>query len=387
MKMHMDVTGVPEIAAAELAAALDAGDRIQLLDIRSPAKVSGGRIITMHEEDFHNIPGSSLLSVRTLAEIPVNLTTPTVVVCSHGNDSKIVTALLNGLGARVKSLAGGMSAWMMVSRPRHLDPPVSLDQFVQFDRPGKGALSYVLISSGDAVIVDPAREFRSSLAFIEGAGARLVAVADTHVHADYISGAGRLSREVRVPYYLHPADAVYPYDDTPGTLDISPLRDGMEISFGRCKMTAVHTPGHSPGSVSFLIDRRAALTGDFLFIASVGRPDLAAKTEAWSALLWQSIQKAKRDWPHDIMIYPAHYGTQAERRADLSIGAPLADLLGRNASLGKTSETEFMSWVRQQETTFPDAYRKIKAVNVGLSAVGEDEADELEFGKNECAIG
>jgi glyoxylase-like metal-dependent hydrolase (beta-lactamase superfamily II) len=206
------------------------------------------------------------------------------------------------------------------------------------------------------------------------------------VHADYISGAERLSREARVPYYLHPADAVYPYDDTQGKLDISPLRDGMEISFGRCKMTAVHTPGHSPGSVSFLIDRRAALTGDFLFVASVGRPDLAAKTEAWSALLWQSIQKAKREWPTDILVYPAHYASQAERRADLTIGAPLAELLRRNESLGKASETEFMNWVRQRETTFPDAYRKIKAGNVGLSAVGNEEANELEFGKNECAI-
>jgi glyoxylase-like metal-dependent hydrolase (beta-lactamase superfamily II) len=207
------------------------------------------------------------------------------------------------------------------------------------------------------------------------------------VHADYISGAAALSRALGVPYYLHPADAVYPYDNTPGRVAIVPLADDARIAVGRSRVRAAHTPGHTEGGVTFIVDERAALTGDFLFVASIGRPDLAGKTAEWTVTLWKSVERAKREWPREMMIYPAHYGSAAERNVDLSVGMPFGRLLAENRSLGHETLDSFAAWVAGATSSFPDAYRTIKAVNVGLVDVTPIEAEELEMGRNECALG
>jgi glyoxylase-like metal-dependent hydrolase (beta-lactamase superfamily II) len=279
-----------------------------------------------------------------------------------------------------------MAAWMMLSVPRELNPPPSAQHLVQLDRVGKGALSYLLISNGQAIVIDPPRDFSPHLAFIENAKAHLVGVADTHVHADYISGGARLSGEYGVPYYLHPGDTVYPYDGTPGRIRVHEVRDGMNIPVGACAISVVHTPGHSPGSVTYVADHHSAFTGDFLFISSLGRPDLAEKTEEWSLLLWNSLQEVKRRWPPDLLIYPAHYASEGERRDDRTIGAALGEVVRHNAPLQKAAWPEFAGWIRRHQGTVPDAYKSIKAINVGLLSVDDREADHLELGRHECAI-
>ncbi len=243
------------------------------------------------------------------------------------------------------------------------------------------------MSDGEAFIIDPSRNTRPYLDCIEQAGARPVAVADTHVHADYISGGPAISREYGIPYFLHPADAVYPYDGTPGRLEITPAHDGTVLNAGRCSISVQTTPGHSPGSVTYLVGGDAAFTGDFLFLLSVGRPDLAGKTEAWAPHLWESLQRVIGTWPPRCMIYPAHYGGDEQRLANRAVGAALAELFQQNASLQKMSKSEFVDWVKRMDVPFPAAYRTIKAINIGLSTAEEFEADVLEFGKNECALG
>ncbi len=151
-------------------------------------------------------------------------------------------------------------------------------------------------------------------------------------------------------------------------------------------MRVAHTPGHTEGSVTFLVDDRAAFTGDFIFVASIGRPDLAGKTEAWTAQLWDSLTVAKDTWPGELVVYPAHYATEDEHNQDRSVGRPLGELLGANEALAIDDYEAFAAWVRSKTGSFPDAYRKIKAVNVGLVQVSGLEAEELEVGRNECAL-
>ncbi len=378
---------VPEITPSELIHALEADEPLQILDIRARRGQAASSAGSLPEKKVLNIVGSELLRYSSLASANIDPATPIVVMCAHGNDSKIAAAYLNHLGARARSLKGGMAAWMMLSVPRVLPAPQSSDRLVQFDRVGKESLSYLLISSGEAMIIDPPRALDIHLQAIEEAGAKLTAVADTHAHADYISGAPRIAHERGIPYFLHPADSVYPYDDTPGTLEIHPVADGMTIHIGRCTVVAHHTPGHSPGSVTYLIEGDAAFTGDFLFVTSIGRPDLADKTEEWSAHLWRSIQTVKRTWPQNLMIYPAHYTAGTPRLPGGGIGDSFGHLVRSNPSLAFTDESGFQQWISDNATAAPAAYRTIKGINVGLIAVDDWEAETLEYGKNECAIG
>jgi len=383
----MNPASVPEISPLEFIRALRAGEALQVVDVRLPERVAAGRIDIVPDGMFHTIVGSRLRERTNLAGSGIDPAIPVVVVCGHGNDSRVLAAHLNRIGANARSLSGGMAAWMNLTIPRRLGAPEGVDRLIQFDRVGKGSLGYLLISSGEAMIIDPPKDPGPFLDAAEKSGGNLVAVADTHVHADYISGAPLISRERGIPYFLHPADNVYPFDDSPGRLDIRPIHDGMSIPVGRCSVRVEHTPGHSPGSVTYRIGNDAAFTGDFLFITSIGRPDIAERTEEWSGLLWKSIQSVRNEWPPDLIIYPAHYSSEGEREKEGGVWARFGDLPPRNLSLRIPDERAFRDWIRRNAASVPVAYRKIKGINVGLLSAGERESEELESGKNECGIG
>ncbi len=376
-----------EVSARELARALEAGEPLQVLDVRAPERVAAGSIGPLPDGRFHAVPGSRVLASDDPAALGLAPGVPVVVACGHGNSSRRVVAHLEALGCAARSLRGGMAAWMALLVPRELEAPPGLDRLLQIDRPGKGALGYLLVSDGQALAVDPPRDASVHLDAAHDADARLIGVLDTHVHADYVSGGPRLARLLGVPYHLHPADAVYPYDGTPGRVAIRPLEDGDTLAVGRCRLRVQHTPGHTEGSVCLLAGDDLALTGDLIFVASVGRPDLAGKTREWTAALWESLAAAKREWSPGALVLPAHYADESERRADRTVAAPFGELLVRNAGLAFEEREAFARWVEERAGEFPAAYRRIKAVNVGLAEVDEREAEELEVGRNECALG
>ncbi len=308
------------------------------------------------------------------------------VVCAHGNSSRQVTTYLNQLGFQARSVAGGMARWNRTVVVRELAPPPGFDRLLQLDRVAKGSLGYVVIAGGEALLVDPPREARAYLDAVERAGARVAGVADTHAHADYLSGGPALSRALGVPYHLHPADAVDPYEDRPARLAFTPLADRQALAIGGARLEVVHTPGHTAGSVCFRLGDAAVLTGDLLFVGSIGRPDLAGKTAEWTDLLWRSLQRALAEWPEEILVLPGHYCDAAERRADLAVAGNLGALRRGNPGLAFVAPAEFGAWVAARCVSFPEAYRRIKAANLGLERIDDDEAEELEGGKSQCAL-
>ena len=271
-------------------------------------------------------------------------------------------------------------------QPREVSPPEGLDRLVQFDRFGKGALGYLLVRGGEALVIDAPRDFAPFLDAASEAGARILAVADTHAHADYISGGCALAAACGAPYYLHPADAVYPYDGTPGKIPFTPLAEERVLRVGDGDVAVTETPGHTEGSVTFRVGD-AAFTGDFLFVRSVGRPDLGGKVEEWTGVLWRSLERARAAWPPDTRVFPAHYSSESERGPGRVVGATLAGLAGINEPFGLRDEEGFRAWIRARAGSFPETYKRIKAINVGLLDVSSEEAVELEVGRNECALG
>lgn len=376
---------IPEIAPAELAARLDRGEPLQVVDVRAPDRVERGHIELGGAIAFHNVPNSRLLGQSSPYDMGLDPSRPIAVVCGHGNSSRTAAAHLRALGLEAYSVRGGMAAWETVYVPRALAPTASLDRVVQLDRVGKGALSYVLVSDGEAVVVDPGRHVEPYEATL--ADAELVAVVDTHMHADYLSGARAIAARWGVPYYVHPQDAESPYDGTPGRLTFTPLQEATTIAFGRATLRAMHTPGHTLGSVTLLSQDGLALSGDFVFVQSLGRPDLGGQAAEWSRLLWQSIERARREWPADVLVLPAHYASELERRPDRTIAARWDAISSTNSGLAARDEASFLRWVTDQARTPPEVYRTIKLGNLGLATLSDDDAETLESGPNLCAVG
>jgi glyoxylase-like metal-dependent hydrolase (beta-lactamase superfamily II) len=172
-----------------------------------------------------------------------------------------------------------------------------------------GCASYLLGCGtlGKCAVVDPrADDVDSYAAFARAKKMQITQVIDTHVHADHRSGGVELARKVGAAYRLHEsADVSVPF---------TPMRDDEEIELGNTRLRVLHTPGHSPDSVSLLVTdlKRGpepwfVLTGDTLFVGAVGRPDLPGRARENAAQLYTSIHEKLLTLPDDLEVYPGHF--------------------------------------------------------------------------------
>jgi len=377
---------LPQISPDELAHRLDRGEPLQLLDIRASERVAQGAVSLGPTLDFRAFPASQLYALPHLDPLALDPRRPVAVVCGHGNSSGQATLFLRAQGFDAYSVAGGMAAWETVYLPRFLSPTPSVQRVVQVDRVGKGALSYVLVSDGDAVVVDPGRHVERYDELLRELDATPAAVVDTHMHADYLSGARAAAARWHVPYFLHPDDARSPYDGSEGRFTYQPITHGDTIAVGRATLRVEHVPGHTLGSIALLADDALALTGDFLFVQSMGRPDLGGQRDAWARLQWHSLARVRNAWPGDQLVLPAHYAGEPERRADRAVAARLDVITATNAAVAIREEAAFFRWVADNTPAPPETYRTIKLANLGLVDVSEADAETLEFGPNQCAV-
>jgi glyoxylase-like metal-dependent hydrolase (beta-lactamase superfamily II) len=172
-----------------------------------------------------------------------------------------------------------------------------------------GCASYLLGCGGlgTCAVVDPrADDLDSYIAFARAKNMRIAQVIDTHVHADHRSGGVDLAHQTGAAYRLHESADVH--------VPFAPMSDGEEIELGNTRVRVIHTPGHSPESVSLLVtdlkrgtDPWFVLTGDTLFVGAVGRPDLPGRARENAAQLYASIHDKLLTLPDDLEIYPGHF--------------------------------------------------------------------------------
>jgi len=171
--------------------------------------------------------------------------------------------------------------------------------FKQFVDADLGCASYLIgdEEAGVAVVVDPSYAIEQYLEEADRDGVRLVAVLETHTHADHLSGHGRLALEHGLTVHIHPIAAVaYPSE---------PLADGEELEFGSVRVRVLHTPGHRPEHCCFLVDERILLTGDSLFVGDAARPDLAVAAREGARDLFYSLHRLA-ELPDAVSVYPGH---------------------------------------------------------------------------------
>ena len=309
-----------------------------------------------------------------------------VAVCATGGTSEIVAAGLRSLGYDAVSLAGGMRAWGEWYDVRTVVDEPALG-VIQIARPARGCLSWIVVSHGEALVVDPLRRIEPYRDVTQQHGARIVAVVDTHAHADHISGGRALATAAGAPYWLHPYDAIHPLDALPGSLAYEPLRDRARIHCGVCAIEVLHVPGHTLGAVALLLDGRILLAGDTLFVRSIARPDLGGRAEAWTPLHHASLRRLL-DLPGDTLVLPGHFSSSDEADASAAYVARIAELRDENdgarRALGELDA--FAAYILASLPTFPESYVEIKRVNLGLAFPDAEKAAELELGKNVCAL-
>jgi glyoxylase-like metal-dependent hydrolase (beta-lactamase superfamily II) len=373
---------IEEITPDELYRDIRRGNPPFILDVRNEDEVANWRIEGLPPSSLLNIPYFVFLEDEEgcLAKVP--RTRDVVVVCAKGGSSGFVASILAQHGIRGRNLQGGMLAWGDLHVTTHVassrDSAVSL---LQINRVGKRCLSYIIVSDGEVLAIDPSRYVDCYTSLVQEQRAQLTRIIDTHLHADHLSGGPVLARSLGIPYHIRLDDAAgaqFPYYS---------LEDGARLALGSSvvEIIAIHTPGHTPGSTSLLVNDKYLLTGDTLFVSSIGRPDLGDKAEEWAQLLYRTLFDRIAPLPDDVLILPAHYSGVAEIGHDGIVATTLGEARLKNPVFQSRTEPEFLEYVLGHLPAQPPVYHEIRRANLGHIVFDAEHAIEVELGPNQCA--
>ena len=375
MSSTIEVIERTDIEVGELRDRLERHDPITILDVRSRA-----------DRDEWWIPGSVHVDVfqalkagdsHALDHVNLSPESEVVTVCGVGKAARFGADQLRARGIPARVLVGGMKAWSLAWNTADVSVPAGDASVIQVRRTGKGCLSYLVGSGGEAAVIDASVEPEVYVGLAAERGWTIRHVLDTHVHADHISRSRELAELCGASFHLPATDrAAFPFQ---------PLRDRDVFPIGDARLAALHSPGHTPEAMSYLLDGKALFTGDTLFLSTVGRPDLEASTgeaRTRARLLWASLQRIMALGP-ETLVLPGH--TSAPIPFDeKAIVATLADIRHQVQPLGWSADA-FVETILSRLPPAPPSHAEIVALNEAGSTPEGDPTD-LEAGANRCAV-
>nr|WP_241242834.1 MBL fold metallo-hydrolase [Paenibacillus whitsoniae] len=357
-------------------------EQVFILDVRNEEdhanwRIEGEGVSRLNVPYFELMDGVEAVLDRLPAHQEI------VVVCAKEGSSVFVAEQLLEAGVTgVSYLMGGMKAWSEQLMPVKVADLQDGGELFQFLRLGKGCLSYMVISSGEAAVIDAVRMTDAFETLARDKKATIVHTIDTHLHADHISGGRQLAENAGGSYWLPEKDA----DEV--QFSYHKLEEGGVLTVGTTsiRLQPIYSPGHTIGSTSLIVDDRYLLSGDILFVASIGRPDLAGKAQDWVGDLRTTLYERYQALSEDLLVLPAHFGSMSELGPDGIVSARLGDLFASNPGLQIADESEFRRTVSENLPPQPNAYQDIRLTNMGRIAPTPEEQRDMEIGPNRCAV-
>ena len=243
-------------------------------------------------------------------------------------------------------------------------------RFQRFEVPGLAHYSYMLISAGQAIVVDPKRDVDTYIEYAAANNLRISHIIETHIHADYCSGTLELGSRTGAELWLSAHDQGEDFQYQFAHHDFS---DGQEIRFGDLRVQALYTPGHTPEHLSFLVfdtkrssQPMAMMSGDFLFVGSLGRPDLLgeAAKQRLAEELYESLHRRTAGLPDYLEVHPAH---GAGSLCGAGMGERQQTTLGyeriANMFFADKDKKGFVQHILGTVPPFPEYYKRMKQVN------------------------
>ena len=358
------------------------GTEFLLLDVRVNEEFDRFKVEGPFLSDMVNVPYVEFVEHEEESVARVPAAEKVRIVCAKEGSARYVGEILVNHGFKdVRYLEGGIKTWGNMLAPKRVADDEAYQLF-QFIRPGKASCSYGLISNHEMVLFDPSRNVNFYQNFAEKNGARIVKSFETHLQADYISGSKQIAAESGAHIVGHENDFKN------ATFKFQKIGDDQVYAFskGGPEIRALHMPGHTPGSTSYMIDNQYLITGDTVFILSIGRPDLGGKAEEWSKLLYRTLNNKIAKLDDDLLILPGHYMDWKEANPDQIFSDALGSIKKRNSDIYSIStESAFVEFIKGNMRPQPEVYADIRKVNAGLLEVDAEEQEIMDLGKNECA--
>ena len=346
--------------------------KLLLLDVREPNEFKQWSI-----DGSTNIPLSKLLKQESLSAIPKNK--KIVTICPRGNRSTVAKYVLERYGYNVSSLEGGLKAWSFsfeyaTTEYNNINESSKV-KLVQFRRIGKGCISYLLDSDGESIVIDPVYPVNDYIQKASEIGTKISKVADTHQHADHISAAKDLAKKTGAIYYQSSYENYV--DSVKGNKQI---KDEDIIDVGKIKIKALYTPGHTIGSISFLVhgiidnnnnnnnndnnkNSNLLFTGDTLFITGIGRPDLRDKAKEFASMLYDTLHNKLFILSKDVLVFPAHFDKDVQSQQIIS--SSLGEIEKKGTGFLKLDRQSFIDKISSMVIPTPSNFKEIIAINSG----------------------
>lgn len=241
----------------------------------------------------------------------------------------------------------------------------------QFEYEPLSHYSYALVSVGEMVIIDPERNPMQYYAFAKANNARIIAVIETHPHADFVSSHLQIHQETGADIYCsEKLGADYPH---------KAFDEGDSLTFGKASLSAINTPGHSPDSITIVATEgkeTLLFTGDTLLIGDVGRPDLRenagnrkSKRQELAQAMYHTVQHKFQNLPDDAIVYPAHgAGSLCGKSQTNASSSTLGNERKSNWAFQEQTQEEFVDELLNSQPFVPSYF----GFNVDLNKKGAD---------------
>jgi glyoxylase-like metal-dependent hydrolase (beta-lactamase superfamily II)/rhodanese-related sulfurtransferase len=352
---------------------------ILVLDVRNVKDFDRFQVESPHPFDMVNVSYYDFMEIEdeSVAKVPAGRAVR--IVCAQEGSAKYVGEILVKHGFDdVRYLSGGIKTWgnLLVPKAIHEGDDYSLYQFI---RPGKASCSYGLCAGNEMMLFDPSRNVDFYLDFAKSKECTIIKTFETHLQADYIAGSRQIAEQTEA-VFLGGKD----FEGTKAGNKAVTDHEIHHFSNGGPDVQVLFTPGHTPGSLTFIVDNTYMITGDTVLIQSIGRPDLGGKVDQWAVLLFNTIQQvAKLD--DSLLVLPAHYMNWDEADEDLIFRLPFSQVKERNKEVFSMNETDFIQYIKDNMRQQPPEYALIRLANGNLEQYDIDKQEELDLGKNECA--
>ena len=377
------------LTATDLRDRIDDGTNFELVDTRLADDFAGWHIDGAVNYPYK--PGDDFDLETFKAETGVSEDDTVYTICAKGISSDDFADVLHEHGFDdVTVVSDGMEGWSAVYDVVEIPTASDGVEILQIQRRAKGCLGYLVgdVESREAAVVDASRHTDEFVAAADDRGYTITHVFDTHVHADHVSGGRTLADEVGATYHLGAAarerGVEYEYD----ALDANDV-----VRVGDVDVKALATPGHTSEMVSYLVDGEAVLTGDSLFVGSVGRTELqfgGGGAADGAQMLYRSLHRTLLAEPDSVTVLPGHFALSNDgEAADGTPGEPISATVGElrtGQDLLQVDEETFVSRLTDRLPEKPPNYETVIDVNTGRRRLDdEQEATELELGPNRCA--
>lgn len=396
------------IKPSELKKKMDNGDDFLILDVRTKQEHDMWSMSYDKYKDSTLIPIDTLMLNESLKKLPKDK--EIIAFCAHGQRSSFAASALSSLGYNVRTVEGGLAEWSNVYDvvPIEINESIPL-RIWQIRRISKGCMSYVIASARDksAIILDPTCGVESIIDNLRtDYQLTIKRVIDTHMHADHLSGSTKIAYKYNAELNISSVEN-YSMENIPQEYQSKIIRisDDDKIILGDgLYLTAIHTPGHTDGSISYALDVDSnspqntvssngdiqtsshscfLFTGDTIFVNGVGRPDLHNKAQEYTSKLYHTYKNKIFSLPDNTIVLPSHYSESFEHDKPIfntlqSIKQKLLDITH--------SENSFTNYIASNIPAQPMNYGRIVKLNKSLISCEKVFYNDLEAGPNSCGI-